>query len=133
MRYLVAVAGAALYALSAAALAADLTNIDVEQPLMAADGKKQMDGCFDPPKCADMRPWTLGNVAVEALSANDPDLRGGEKAKAGNLAMKIAGGGKISLTLAEAALVIKQVDKFYPPVAVARVTAILDPGAKSAP
>lgn len=118
---------------SAPAFAVDL-NVNLESPILTADGKPKKE-CLEadkatPPSCISTRDLSLGIVAMEALGSSDPDLRGDEKAKAGALAIKVAGAKEMVLTLEEAALIKKQVNKVFDPVTVARVNAMLDPGAK---
>jgi hypothetical protein len=132
MRQLV-VALIAVIGVASSALAVDL-NIDLTTPILTAEGKQKQECLLvdkaAPDGCEQKRDLTFGIVAMEALGALDPELRGDEKAKAGALAIKIASAKQMALTLEEATLIKKQVNKFYDPVTVARVNAMLDPGAK---
>lgn len=115
------------------AFAVDL-SVNLDAPILTAEGKTRKE-CIDadtaaPTACKTFRDLTLRIVAMEALDANDQELRGDDRAKAGALAIKIAEPKEIILTLEDASLIKKQVNKFFDPVTVARVNAMLDPGAK---
>lgn len=73
---------------------------------------------------------TLGMVAAGALYGSYPDekdLSGDEKARRGNLALKIAQGGDQQLSVEDTALLKKLIAKAYGPLIVARAWTLLDP------
>lgn len=126
-----------LAATSFQAFAVDLT-VDLNQKILSAEGKPFTE-CDEaspatttaPAKCLRSHELTFGGAAIELLEAPDPSLHGEEKAKAGYLAIKIAGElskGKMVLTLDEAQLIKSQADKnAVTPVLDARMRQILEP------
>lgn len=113
----------AIALLAGSARAIDLT-VDFSVSLLAADGTQKLECTKSdkslPDGCAEKRPVTFAIAAMEALGVNDQDLRGDEKARAGALAIRIGSAKKIVLTLEEATLLKRQVEKFCDPVTVAR-------------
>lgn len=79
--------------------------------------------------CAGKPPLTLGRLAMHVLAANFPDeqnLSGEEKFKRGELALRVYKGGKVNISVEEAALVKKLVAKGYGPLIILKSWPMLD-------
>jgi hypothetical protein len=121
---------ALMFAIITPAFAVDL-SIGLTEKILTADGLAKKE-CMEsdpanPSACKTFRDLTVGIVAIEALSYPDQSIKGDAAARNGALAIKLAGKDSVELTLDEATQIKTQVGKFFDPVTVARMWAILEP------